>query len=70
MHTKICGLCPDLKRLRSYGREEPFVAVGHDDIFSHDVSIVCGGLKELAEILTLSMKEGRVSMIINTFLSL
>ena len=57
MYTKFCGLCPDLKGMRSYRREEPFVAVGHDEIFSHDVSIVCGGLKELAEIFTLSMKE-------------
>ena len=56
MHTKFCGLSPDLKGMRSYGREEPFVAVGHDELFSHDVSIVGGGLKELPEIFTLSMK--------------
>lgn len=56
MFTKFCGLSPDFKGLRSYGREEPFVAVGHDEIFSHNISIICGGLKELAEIFTLKGK--------------
>ena len=63
MYTKFCGLCPNFKSMRSYGREEPFVAVGHDEIFSHDVSIVCGGLKELTEVFTLTMKEGKVSKV-------
>lgn len=61
MYTKFCGLRPDLKGVRSYGREESFVAVGHDEIFSHDVSIVSGGLKELPEIFTLLTKEGKES---------
>jgi hypothetical protein len=42
--------------MRSYRREESFVSVGHDEIFGHDGSIVCCGLKELAEIITLSIK--------------
>ena len=63
LYTKFCGLCPDFKGLRSYRREEPLVAVGHDEIFSHDVSIVCGGLIELTEVFILSMIEGKKSIL-------
>ena len=63
MYTEFCGLSPDLKGMGSYGWEEPFVAVGHDEIFRHNVNIVCGGFKELAEILTLSMKEWKESIL-------
>jgi len=62
IYTKFRSLSPDLKGMRSYRREESFVAVGHDEIFSQDISVVCRGLKELAEIITLAMEEGNGSI--------
>ena len=57
IHTEFRGLSPDLKSMGSYRREESLVAVGHNEIFNHNVSIICCGLKELAEIITLSVKQ-------------
>jgi hypothetical protein len=58
IYTKFRGLSPDLKGMRSYRREESLVTEGHNEIFSHDISIICCGFKELAEIITLSIKKG------------